>query len=217
MAIRRGRRLTGVYWHTDGGSSGFSGHGWLSVRQRRLFETKSEIAAIVPTSSSAGSFANDFRRDRSDPGFIDDTQVRFRSVTRKLLAGRSKAAIRITSNYYQKRRSFRLYFSATDFRKNYKGCEPVCARFGGSVTVTVDDEKQQISVHSIASGTGWNTSTGLGENYGKWWITLNSRYIADALNVIDGDTVSLSFTGKLSPCVLTTDEKTQIIPILLCR
>jgi len=34
-------------------------------------------------------------------------------------------------------------------------------------------------------------------------ITLNSRYISDALGVLDGETITFRFSGKLSPCVLT--------------
>ena len=199
--------LTGVYWHTDGGYLYLAGTDGYRLAQRRLFETKSEIAAIVPTSS-----LQEVLRTISDATdhievLFDDTQVRFRvgdaEITSRLIEGSYP-------NYQQllpKEAEVSVTVSATDFGRIIKVASLFARGSGGSVTVTVDDEKQQISVHSIASELGENTSTAEAKITGNGQITLNSRYIADALNVIDGDTVSLSFTGKLSPCVLTTDEK----------
>ena len=38
-------------------------------------------------------------------------------------------------------------------------------------------------------------------------LHLNSRYLSEALGVIDGSEVEFRFSGKLAPCVLTAKVK----------
>jgi len=78
---------------------------------------------------------------------------------------------------------------------------------GGSITMTADEAKKSISIHSIASQLGENTSEASAEVSGDGQVTLNSRYLNEALSVIDGDNVLFSFSGKLAPCVLKSADK----------
>jgi DNA polymerase-3 subunit beta len=78
---------------------------------------------------------------------------------------------------------------------------------GGSITLTADADAGRLSVHSIASELGENTSTADATISASGQITLNSRYIAEALSVLDGEKIEFRFSGKLSPCVLSVVEK----------
>ena len=64
----------------------------------------------------------------------------------------------------------------------------------------------EISIHSIASELGENTSSATSEISEDGQVTLNSRYISEALSVIDSDVVLFRFSGKLAPCVLTSNS-----------
>ena len=87
---------------------------------------------------------------------------------------------------------------------------------GGSVTVTVDEDAKSVSLHSIASEFGENTSELDAEVTGSGQVTLNSRYLTDALNVLDADVISFSFNGKLSPCILkSTDKDTNYYHVIM--
>jgi DNA polymerase-3 subunit beta len=72
----------------------------------------------------------------------------------------------------------------------------------GSVTIKVDEAKQSVSIHSIASQLGENTAQAEAKVQGSGEITLNSRYLLDALGVISGDEVEFCFNGKLEACIL---------------
>jgi DNA polymerase III subunit beta len=72
----------------------------------------------------------------------------------------------------------------------------------GSITLEVDKDKQQVSIASVASQVGENTSTAQGKVQGSGKITLNSRFLIDALNVIHDDEVKLRFSSNSSPCIL---------------
>lgn len=77
----------------------------------------------------------------------------------------------------------------------------------GSVTLKVDDSAGTVSIASVASQVGENTSVAKADIKGSGEVTLNSRYLLDALNVIESDKINFRFSGKVNPCILTPAEK----------
>src|SRR5688572_24830704 len=72
----------------------------------------------------------------------------------------------------------------------------------GSITLNVDESSQELSIRSVASQLGENTATAAAKVTGGGSITLNSRYLLDALHVLSGEEVSFCFNGKLEPSVI---------------
>lgn len=85
----------------------------------------------------------------------------------------------------------------------------------GSVTVHLDEAKQLLSIRSVASQLGENTATADAVVVGEGTITLNSRYIMDALHVLNGDEVQIGFNGKLEACVLTSPKYRDYVHIIM--
>lgn len=87
----------------------------------------------------------------------------------------------------------------------------------GSVTIALDERAQNLSIRSVASQLGENTATATAKVKGTGSITLNSRYLLDALNAMHGDEVGFSFNGKLEPTLLSDpkspDYKHIIMPL----
>ncbi len=87
----------------------------------------------------------------------------------------------------------------------------------GSVTIELDEESKKLSIRSIASQLGENTATADAKVTGTGSITLNSRYLLDALGVFSSDEISFGFNGKLEPTLLTDpknkDYKHIIMPL----
>ncbi len=79
----------------------------------------------------------------------------------------------------------------------------------GSITINTSEENQQISIHSIASQLGENTATAEAKVAGDGVVTMNSRYLLEALNVLTGDNVDVKFNGKLEPIVLSSKESSS--------
>lgn len=50
---------------------------------------------------------------------------------------------------------------------------------------------------------------------GEGTITLNSRYILDALHVLGGEEVRLAFNGKLEPSVLVNPKATDYLHVIM--
>ncbi len=72
----------------------------------------------------------------------------------------------------------------------------------GGITLSLDEPAQTINVRSIASQVGDNTSVAQAEVQGGGEVTINSRYLIDALGAMTSDTISFGFSGKVSPCLL---------------
>jgi DNA polymerase-3 subunit beta len=87
----------------------------------------------------------------------------------------------------------------------------------GSVTIEVDETAKQLSIRSVASQLGENTATAEAKVKGSGSITLNSRYLLDALNALSSDDVTFGFNGKLEPTLLSDptsgDYKHIIMPL----
>src|SRR5215469_17333454 len=85
----------------------------------------------------------------------------------------------------------------------------------GSVTIQVDEVAGNISIHSIASQLGENTATAEGKIVGSGSITLNSRYLLDALHAFSGDDVNFCFNGKLEPTLLKDPANDNYVHIIM--
>lgn len=72
----------------------------------------------------------------------------------------------------------------------------------GSVTIEVDEKSGELSIRSVASQLGENTARAGGTMTGSGSVTLNSRYLLDALHAFSGDSIAFCFNGKLEPTLL---------------
>lgn len=200
--------LTGVYWHSFEGYLYLAGTDGYRLSERKLMETKSEVAAIIPSTSLQEVLRTITDETTEVELLFDDTQVRFRigesEITSRLIDGNFP-------DYRQlipKKSETVIAIDKSDLVRITKIAGLFARESGGSVTLSADSDKKTVAIHSIASEFGENTSEAevisITES-GK--VTLNSRYLTEALSVVDGNEVEFRFSGKLSPCVLT--EKTN--------
>lgn len=195
--------LTGVYWHSFEGYLYLAATDGYRLSERKLVETKSDVAAIIPA-STLQEVLRTITDDTAEVEMLfDETQVRFR-------VGESEITSRLIDGNYPDYRQLipatsetNITMATTDFVRITKIAGLFARNSGGSVTLTADKEKKTLSIHSIASELGENTSSADAEVSEDGQVTLNSRYLSEALAAIDGETVSFRFSGKLSPCVLT--------------
>lgn len=199
--------LTGVYWHSHDGELYLAATDGYRLSERKLVKTASEVAAIIPVTT-----LQEVLRTLNDDVeqvevLFDETQVRFRlgesEVISRLIDGNfpdyrqlipAKSEIAITAN-------------KSDFVRIVKIASLFARESGGSITLASDADKKTLSIHSIASELGENTSELTVETTSTGQITLNSRYLAEALSVVEDDTILFEFSGKLSPSILKSAKK----------
>ncbi len=199
--------LTGVYWHSHEGSLYLAATDGYRLSEKKLFETSSEVAAIIPTSS-----LQEVLRTMSDDVneidvLFDETQVRFRvgdsEVTSRLIDGNFPPYRQLIPETSETS----VTIDKSEFVRITKIAGLFARESGGSVTLNASADENSLAIHSIASQLGENTSQSNAEVTADGQVTLNSRYLADALSVVTGDSVVFRFSGKLSPCVLQTAGK----------
>lgn len=198
--------LTGVLCHIYDKYLYFAATDGYRLAERRLVKTSEEIKALIPA-STLSDVARVIPEDCDEVTIlIDESQIRFRmndiEVTSRLIEGNFP-------DYRQlipKETEIHALLSRSEFMRVTKIASLFARESGGSVTVTTDATKQVIAIHSIASQLGENTSEAAAEVDNDGSVTLNSRYLIEALGCFDEDKIRFGFSGKLAPCVLSNRE-----------
>ncbi len=199
--------LTGVYWHSHEGAIYLAATDGYRLSERRLVETKSEVAAIIPTQT-----LQEVLRTISDSAetidiLFDESQVRFRVNEAEVISQLIDGNFPDYRQLIPPTTETSAIMNKAEFTRVTKVAGLFARESGGSVTVTVDSDAKTVSLHSIASELGENTSELDAEVTGGGQVTLNSRYLSEALSVVDADEISFSFSGKLSPCIIKSTKK----------
>jgi DNA polymerase-3 subunit beta len=175
---------------------------------------KSEVKAIVPASTlrDVMGFISDSMEEVEV--LISDTQIRFRmgeiEVTSKLI----DASFPEYRALIPKNISLNLELDKAELQRMTKVAALFARSSGGSITCEALADAGTFSVSAVASELGENSSSLEVEVASDAKVTLNSRYLLDALNAAKDTHVMLGISGKLDPVVLTnaqTDDYTHII------
>lgn len=200
--------LTGVFFHTEKGSLFVAATDSYRLAERKIIDLKQEVKLLIPASAM-----QDLLRIISD--YEDDVVVTHDDQQVLFTVGDVELVTRlIDGNYPDYRKLIPASFStsATLPKTELVNITKVSSLFAresaGSITLELDEDEKKVSIRSVASQLGENTATAEAKVTGTASITLNSRYLLDALAVIGDQEVTLAFNGKLEPCVIRgTDEK----------
>lgn len=208
--------LTGVYFNTsDNGLYLAATDGYRLAERKILDKVEAEVMAIVPASSLRGVMsllADDVEEIEI---IFDESQVRFRmgevEVTSKLVDGSFP-------DYRQlipKESEINVELKRDELVRTTKLAALFAKEVGGSVMCTTSVEDKAFAIAAVANELGENKSeiSTTVENDGK--VTLNSRFLLDVLNVLDGEKVDFGFSNKLDPVVLRSDADKNYVHIIM--
>lgn len=206
--------LTGVYFHTYKGSLYVVATDSYRLAEKKVISLKDEVSLLIPATAIQDLLRIMGDSDQKISVTHDDQQVLF-------TVGDVELVTRLIDGAYPDYRKLipaSFTTSATLPRSELQNITKVSSLFAresaGSVTLHVNEDDKQVSIQSVASQLGENTATAKAEVKGEGSITLNSRYILDALNVIGDDSVTIAFNGKLEPCTLRGTEKDYLHVIM---
>ncbi len=207
--------LTGVYWHTYEGRLFIVATDSYRLAEKSLVSIDQEIDLLIPANALQDllRIIGDFEEDVIVTH--DDQQVLFK-------VGDVELVTRLIEGKYPDYRKLipRSFASdATLKRTELVNITKVSSLFAresaGSVTINLDAEEQQVSIRSIASQIGENTASASAAITNEGAITLNSKYILDALHALSGETVQIAFNGKLEPCILTDPSSNDYLHVIM--
>lgn len=179
------------------------------LAEKKLAKVPQEVNVLIPSSAM-----NDLARIIQDGNgdvdiFIDESQVLFSHGDVELMSRLIDGKFPDYKQLIPTKGEVTLTVNKEDFINITKVSSLFARESAGSITLEVSEENQEISIRSIASQVGENTSKATAKVKGAGEVTLNSRYLLDSLNAFKADSITMYFTGKTSPCVLVSADKKQ--------
>lgn len=208
--------LTGVYFNTDGNALYIaSTDGYRLAEKKIIGKVKSEVKAIVPTSS-----LQEVIRAISDDVdeveiLFDESQVRFRvgeiEITSKLIDG-------IYPNYRQlipKDNDIEVILDLQEISRITKIASIFARESSRAIVCEARKNDKTFAVASIANEVGENESEVEAEVSNDGKIKLDSRYLMDALNVFKDNKISFSFSNNTNPVMLRGEKNHDYTHIIM--
>jgi DNA polymerase-3 subunit beta len=209
--------LTGVLLQTINSKLYMASTDSYRLAEKKLSNNKSDVQLLIPASAM-----HDLLRvlgDGDDKIKVthDEQQVLFQvgdvELVTRLVDGKYPDYRKLIPESFQTEARLKR----ADFVNVTKVSSLFARESAGSVTIEVDKKTNQLSIRSVASQLGENTATVPAKISNDGSITLNSRYLLDALGALSGDEVVFSFNGKLEPTQLSDpsgdDYKHIIMPL----
>ncbi|OGL35970.1 DNA polymerase III subunit beta [Candidatus Saccharibacteria bacterium RIFCSPHIGHO2_12_FULL_47_16b] len=208
--------LTGVLFHVVDGKTILAATDSYRLAEYKYSTAKTDVNFLLPHTA-----ANDLLRIIADETQAltithDDQQVSFATSDTKLVARLIEGSYPDYRKLIPKKFETVAKLKRSDFMNIAKVSALFARESAGSITISTAADK--VSINAIASQVGENTAAADALVKGGGEVTLNSRYLIEALNVFDGETVEFCFNGKLEPCILrSVDDPTYLHLIMPLR
>lgn len=207
--------LTGVFLHTFENYIYMAATDGYRLSERKLFETDQEFESIVPSSVLAKVKSVIPEKLDEIEILINDNQIQFMVgdilVISNLIDGKYVEYRRLIPN----KTETTVKISRTDFYQIAKVAKVFSDKSGGSVKITANEETSKLSMHTIASEIGENTSEADAEIQGGGEVTLNVNYIENALKPLKSSKIYFGFSGKLAPTIFKNTDSDDYIHIVM--
>lgn len=207
--------LTGVYFNTfDGALYMAATDGYRLTDKRFIDEVKSEVKAIVPASA-----LQEVLRSISDDVeeveiMFDETQVRFLIGDVEVMSKLIDGSFPDYRQLIPKNTEIEVEVDRNELLRMVKVAALFARDSGGSVVCETKSAEGVFSVGAVASELGENKTDLKVEVDSDGKVTVNSRFLMDALNVLLVDKIRFGFSGKLTPVVLRgvgSDNYTHLV------
>ena len=207
--------LTGVYLHTIDGQFYMASTDSYRLAEKHLGKNDQEISLLVPASALQDLLRIIGDQDGDLHVTHNDQQALFQvgdiELVTRLIEGAYPPYRRLIPDDF----TTHIILKRADLVNVTKVSSLFARESAGSVTLEVNGEDGSLSIRSIASQLGENNATATGQATGGGSITLNSRYLLDALSVLSGEEVSFGFNGKLEPTLLRDPAADDYVHIVM--
>ena len=208
--------LTGVYFNTADNKLFVAGtDGYRLAEREFISKVQSEVKAIVPTSS-----LQEVLRSISDDAdeieiLFDEAQVRFRmgelEITSKLIDG-------TYPDYRQlipKDNEVKALVDRDELNRIVKMAALFARESNRAISCETDADKKAFAVASVSNEVGENQSV-IEANVNKSGkVKLDSRFLMDALNVLEEEKVKVEFSSGSTPVLLTNENDKKYRHIIM--
>lgn len=207
--------LTGVYLHTLDGKLYAVATDSYRLAEKELMPAKQEVNLLIPATAMQDLLRILGDHDEDVVVTHDEQQVLFQVGDVELVTRLIEGTYPDYRKLIPKEFATEAVLSRSELANVTKVSSLFARESAGSITLNVSSKDSLLSIHSIASQLGENTSSANAEAKGDGSITLNSRYLLDALNALSGESVSFGFNGKLEPSVLRDPKAKDYLHVIM--
>lgn len=206
--------LNGVYFHNLGAQAAVVATDSYRLAENKLGKAAKPINFLVPANAVQDLLRIISDTDKEVVVTHDDQQVLFNVGDVSLFARL------IEGNYPDYRKLIPTKFEtvAKMARADLTNIAKVSSLFAresaGSITIKAEKDSG-VSINAIASQLGENTAKAEAKITGGGEVTLNSRYLIEALNAFSGDEIEFCFNGKLEPVILRSTQEPNYLHLIM--
>jgi DNA polymerase-3 subunit beta len=207
--------LTGVYFHNATGEVVVAATDSYRLAEAKLAKNKAALNFLVPSTAAADLQRIIADSDKEVSVTHDDQQVLFE------VGNASLVARLIEGNYPDYRKLIPTKFATVarlgreDFINIAKVSSLFARESAGSITIKADKSDKEVSINAVASQLGENTARAKASVTGSGEVTLNSRYLIEALNAFNTEQIEFCFNGKLEPCILRSSSEPGYLHLIM--
>lgn len=213
--------LTGVLFHVVDGKTILASTDSYRLAEFKYPTAKTEVNFLLPHTA-----ANDLLRIMADEAQAitithDDQQVSFATEDTILVARLIEGSYPDYQKLIPKKFETVAKLNRAEFLNIAKVSSLFARESAGSITITAGDDPStssgqgKVSINAVASQVGENTAAADAQVKGAGEVTLNSRYLIEALNVFEGEQIEFCFNGKLEPCVLRSHDDPHYLHLIM--
>ena len=206
--------LTGIYFNTYDGILAVAATDGYRLAERKLInKVESEVMAVVPATS-----IQEVMRSISDEmeevefSFNEDL-VRFRLGEVEIISKLIDASFPDYTKLIPKDNDIKVALKRDELMRVTKLAALFAKGVGGSIVC--ETKNNEFLVKSVANEFGENDSKIDVEVEKEGKITLNSRFLIDALNVMDEDEVYFEFSDRVAPILLKNKKSKDYTHIIM--
>jgi DNA polymerase III subunit beta len=207
--------LSGVYFHSAAGRGVVVATDSYRLAENKLGKVSKTVNFLVPANAAQDLLRIISDTDKEVSVTHDDQQVLFN------VGDVSLVARLIEGNYPDYRKLIPSKFTTVarlakaDFLNITKVSSLFARESAGSITIKASKDDNSVSINAIASQLGENTAKADAKITGGGEITLNSRYLIEALNAFSADEIEFCFNGKLEPIILRSPAEADYIHLIM--
>lgn len=207
--------LTGVYFNTKDSEVSVAATDSYRLAEAKITKAKSPVEFLLPANAATELLRIIEDSDKETTIAHDEQQVQFTSGDVVLVA----RLIEGTYPDYQKLIPAKFSTIAKLSRAEFQNITKVSALFAresaGSVTLNFSKDQGQVSINAVAAQLGENTASAEAKVSADGEVTLNSRYLIEALGAFEADDIEFCFNGKLEPCVLRSPSQKDYLHLIM--
>jgi len=207
--------LTGVYVHSDGSNLYLAATDSYRLAAKHISAKVDGIDLLIPVSAMQDVLR--IVHDFSDSVVItyNDQQVLFKAGDVELVARLIEGKYPDYQKLIPKEFTNKAHLKRADLINIAKVSSLFARESAGSIKITTDESKSILSIRSIASQVGENIASADGKITGDGEVTINSRYLLDALNAFHSEEIDFCFNGKLDPVVLSDPSEKDYTHLIM--